>query len=76
VAANNFSNAAPDSIAYHRSAEGFLDAEAEPAVRQLVGTKENYEVGTRAPFSGAVYGVKFSPANKPRFARKLISSGL
>jgi len=75
VATDNFPQAPPDPISHNRAAEGFLDAEAEAAVGQLIGTKKRNKVGTRTPFSGAVNGVKLSPANKPRLSRKTILSG-
>jgi hypothetical protein len=70
MAAHYLSCAPPDAIAHHRAAEFFLDAEAESAVRQLVGAKKNGEVGTRAALSGAVYGVEFSAPHQPRLARE------
>jgi len=59
----------PDPIAYYRAAQGFLDAEAESALRQFVGAEENSEVGTRTALSGAVDSIKFSAPHQPRFAR-------
>jgi len=46
MAAYDLAKPAPNPIAHHRSAERFLDAEAEAAHGQLVGAKEHGEVGT------------------------------
>src|SRR5690348_7391845 len=54
VAPHDPSNSPPDAIAYDRSAQGLLDAEAEAAHRQMIGAKENCEVGTGSALSGAV----------------------
>src|SRR4029077_17708549 len=67
VAAHHFAQAPPDTIAHYCAAQGLLDAEAEAALRQSVGTEENGEVGTRTALSGAVHGVKLSAPHQPRF---------
>ncbi len=71
MAAYNLSNAPPDAIACHRAAQCFLYAETEAAHRQLVGAKENCEVGTRAALPDAVHGIEFAAPHQPRLARKL-----
>jgi hypothetical protein len=53
----------------------FLDAEAEAALRQFVGAKENSEVGTRPALSGAIHGVKSAALHQPRLARKFQQPG-
>jgi hypothetical protein len=70
MAAHDLANPPPNTIAHHRAAERFLDAEAEAGLRQSIGAKENSEVGTRAALSGAVHGVKISAPHQPRVARK------
>jgi hypothetical protein len=75
VAAHDFAQAPPDTIAHYRAAQRFLDAKAESALPQFVGAEENCEVGTRTALSGAVDGIKLSAAHQfthlrgPRFAR-------
>jgi hypothetical protein len=76
MAAHDLADAPPDTIAYHRAAERFLDAETETALRRLVGAKKNREVGTRAALPGAVHGVEFSAPHQPRFAREFQASRL
>jgi len=51
----------PDAIAHHRAADRFFDAEAEAALRQLVGAKKYSEVGIRAALACAIHGIKLSP---------------
>jgi acetyl esterase/lipase len=70
MAAHDLADAPPDTIAHHRAAERFLDAEAETALRQLVGAKKNGEVGTRAALPGAVHGIEFSAPHQPRSTRE------
>jgi len=72
VAAHYLAQAPPDTIAHYRAAQSFLDAEAEAALGQFVGAKENCEVGTRTALPCAVDGIKLSAPNQPRFARKPI----
>jgi hypothetical protein len=71
MTAHDLSNPPPHAIAHHRAAQSLFDAEAETALRLLVGAKKNSEVGTGAALSGAVYGVKFSPPHQPRRAGEL-----
>jgi hypothetical protein len=61
----------PDSIAHNRTAKGFLDAEAKPALRQIVRFYKSCEVGTRASLAGAIDGIKLRLRCQPRFARIL-----
>jgi hypothetical protein len=70
MAAHDLPRAPPDAIAHYRAAEFFPDAEAEPAMRQLVGAKKNGEMGTRAALSRAVHGVEFTAPHQPRLARE------
>jgi hypothetical protein len=72
VAAHHFAQAPPDTITHYRAAQGLLDAEAESALRQLIGAEKNGEVGTRAALSGAVDSIKVSAPHQPRFTRKRI----
>jgi hypothetical protein len=76
VAAHHFAQTPPDTIAHHRAAKRFLDAEPKPALRPFVGAEENCEVGTRAALSGTVHGVKLRLPNQPRLARKRCPSCL
>jgi hypothetical protein len=70
MAAHDLADAPPDAIAHDRAAERFLDAEAETALRQLVGAKKNSKVGTRAAFSCAINGIEFAAPHQPRVARE------
>ena len=70
MAAHDLADAPPDAIAHYRAAERFLDAEAETALRQLIGAKKNGKVGTRAALSAAVNGIEFSAPHQPRVARE------
>jgi hypothetical protein len=69
VAAHDLTQTPPDTIAHYRATQGFLDAEAESALRQFVGAEKNCEVGTRTALSGAVNSIKLSAPHQPRFAR-------
>jgi len=68
----HFSNAAPDTIAHHRSAQRSLDAEAEAALRQVVRFQEHGEVGIRAALPFAVNSVKIRLAHDARCARIIL----
>src|SRR5207245_11215564 len=70
VAAHDLAHAPPDTIAHHRAAQRFLDAEAKTALRQFVRAKENGEVGTRSALSGEVHSIKFFATQQPPLARK------
>lgn len=70
MAAHDFAQAPPDTIAHHRVAERFFDAEAEAAQRQGVGAEKNGEMCARAALSGAIDGVEFPAAHDARLARK------
>jgi hypothetical protein len=75
MAAHHLAQASPNAIAHHRASRRFLDAEAESALRQFVGAKENSEVGTRAALPGAIDGVKSAALDQPRLARKFQQPG-
>jgi len=70
MAAHDLSDSSPDAIAHHRPAQRLFDAEAEAAHRQLIGAKENCEVGAGSALSGAVYGIELAAPHEPRLARK------
>jgi hypothetical protein len=44
MAAHDFSNSPPHTVAHHRPAERFLDAESKSAQRQFIGAEKNCEV--------------------------------
>jgi hypothetical protein len=67
---NGLPQTAPNTISQNRTAESFLDAEAEAAVGQKIGAKKNSEVRTGTPAAGAIDGVEVSTANQARVARK------
>jgi len=54
MATHDFAQTPPDTIARHRAAKRFLDADPEAALRQFIGAKEHSEVGTRAALSEIV----------------------
>jgi hypothetical protein len=70
VASHNLSHAASYAVAHYRASRRFLDAEAEAALRQFVGAKENSEVRGRAALAAAINGVKASALHQSGFARK------
>ena len=68
---NRFAQAAANAIANYSAAERFFNAEAEAALRQLIGAKKNGEVRTGTSASGAIDGVEISAADQARVARKI-----
>ena len=68
---NGLPQTAANTIAHYRAAQSLFDAEAEAAAGQLIGAKENGEVRTGAPASGAIDGVEISAADQARVARKI-----
>src|ERR1700747_1543659 len=68
VAAHDFAQAPPDTIAHHRAAQRLFDADATPPFRQCIGAKEHCEEGTRAALSGAVDRIIFAAPHQPRLA--------
>jgi len=75
MAAHDFSNSPPDAIAHHRPAQRLLNAETEAGYRQLIGAKENCEVGTGSALPGAVHGIELAAPHEPRLARKFHPPG-
>jgi hypothetical protein len=73
VAANHFAQASSHAVTHHRAAECLLDAEAEAAQRQVIGTKKDGEVGTRAALPGTVNRVKLAAAHQTYASRKLLA---
>jgi hypothetical protein len=72
VQPRDLSHAPPDSITHNRAPKSLLDAEAKPALRQVVRLYKSSEVGTRAALPGAVHGVKLRLLHQPRLARILL----
>jgi hypothetical protein len=58
VQPNDLAQTAPDSIAHNRTSESLFDAEAKPALREIVRLYESSEVGTRTALAGAVDGIE------------------
>jgi hypothetical protein len=56
---DHFANAPADAVANHCASERPLDAEPEAAHRQIVGLRENGEVGIGAALPIAVNRVEF-----------------
>jgi hypothetical protein len=70
VTTHDLSHPSSYAVAHYRAPSGFLDAEAESALRQFVGAKKNSEVRCRAAFAAAINGVKASALHQPGFARE------
>ena len=68
---NGLPQATANTIAHYRAAESLFNAEAEAAVRQLIGAKKSNEVRAGTPSAGAIDGVEISAAHQARVARKL-----
>jgi hypothetical protein len=68
---NSLPQATANTIAHYRAAESLLDAEAETALRQLIGAKKSNEVRAGTPPAGAIDSVEISAAHQARVARKL-----
>ena len=68
---NSLPQATANTVAHYRAAESLLDAEAETALRQLIGAKKNNEVRAGTPPAGAIDSVEISAAHQARVARKL-----
>src|SRR5258705_13748272 len=69
---HHFSDAPPDTIAHHRSAQCSLDAEAKAALRQAIRFQEHGELGTRAALPVAVNSVEVRLAHNTRASRILL----
>jgi|GEM_PF-2401998 len=60
----DLANTPSDTIADHRAAQRFLHADAEPAVREMIGPNENYELAARASLPAAIDRFIFHAANQ------------
>ena len=68
---NSLPQATTNTIAHYRAAESLFNAEAETALRQLIGAKKSNEVRAGTPSAGAIDSVEISAAHQARVARKL-----
>ncbi len=68
---NSLPQATANTISHYRAAKSFFYAEAETALRQLIGSKKSNEVRTGTPAAGAINSVEISAAHQARVARKL-----
>jgi len=68
---NSLPQATTNTIAHYRAAESLFNAEAEAALRQLIGAKKNNEKRAGTPSTGAIDGVEISTAHQAHVARKL-----
>ena len=68
---NGLPQATANTIAHYRAAESLFNAEAETALRQLIGAKKSNEVRAGTPSAGAIDSVEISAAHQARVARKL-----
>jgi len=68
---NSFPQATANTIAHYRAAESLFNAEAEAALRQLIGAKKSNEVRAGTPSAGAIDSVEISATHQARVARKL-----
>lgn len=71
MASHDLPHPPSDAIAHHRAAQRLLDAEAEAAFRQLVGAKENSEVGTGPAFARAIDGIELAAPKNARRTGKI-----
>ncbi len=68
---NRLPQATTNTITHYRAAESLFNAEAETALRQLIGAKKSNEVRAGTPSAGAIDSVEISAAHQARVARKL-----
>jgi len=68
---NGLPQATTNTIAHYRAAKSLFNAEAEAALRQLIGAKKSNEVRAGTPSAGAIDRVEVSAAHQARVARKL-----
>ena len=71
VTTNGLPQATANTIAHYRAAESLFNAEAEAALRQLIGAEKSNEVRAGTPSAGAIDSVEISAAHQARVARKL-----
>jgi len=70
VDSQDFADAPPNPVAYHRAAQGFFYAGAEAALSGSVWAEENDELRTRAPPAVAIHRFKFGAAKQANSTRK------
>jgi hypothetical protein len=70
IAPQNFANAAPYAVAYHRAPQRFLHADAEAAARETIRAIKNCKLRTGAPLAAAVHGLVIRAAQKARVPGK------
>jgi len=70
IAPQDFADAAPNAIAYHRAPQRLLHADAEAAARETVRAIENCKLRTGAPLATAMHGLKIRAAQQARVPGK------
>jgi len=70
VDSQDFADAPPTPVAYHRAAQGFFYAVAEAALSGSVWAEENDELRTRAPPAVAIHRFKFGAVEQADGTRK------
>ena len=70
IAPQNFADAAPYAVAYHRAPQRLFHADAKPAARETVRAIENCELRTGTPLAGAIHGLVIRAAQQARVSGK------
>jgi hypothetical protein len=70
VKSQDFADAALDSIAHNRPAQGFFYADAKTAASRFVWAEENNELRARTPAAATIHGFKFDAAHEPSVTGK------
>jgi len=70
IAPQNFADAAPYAVAYHRAPQRFLHADAEAAARETVRAIKNCKLRTGAPLAAAIHGLVIRAAQQARVPGK------
>ena len=70
IAPQNFADAAPYAVAYHRAPQRFFHADAEPAARETIRAIENCELRTGTPLAAAIHGLVIRAAQQARVPGK------
>ena len=68
---HDFTQAAANSIAPHRSSERFLHAPPEPAESETIGTKKNREFTARPAARLPIHRIVLGAAQEPEVAREI-----
>jgi hypothetical protein len=70
IAPQNFADAAPYAVAYHRAPQRFLHADAEAAARETIRAIKNCKLRTGSPLAAAIHGLVIRAAQQARVPGK------